>query len=119
MEVLALKCLPTDKTRPLALRAFFTAAAVEVNYGVVDPARHCGAIQPDLDTEVLRTALESARDIAEKACAAAADGDSDGAALLWRELFGDDFPAPEEKSSGTAVGPFLYVPRPVVDAPQG
>ncbi len=119
MEVLALKCLPTDTTRPQALKAFFTAAAVEVNYGVVDPAGHCGVIQLDLDTEALRTALESARDIAEKACAAAADGDSDGAALLWRELFGDDFPAPEEKGSGAAAGSFLYVPRLVVDAPQG
>jgi hypothetical protein len=118
MEVLALKCFPREGSRPEALKTFFTAAAVEVNYGVNDPANHCGPIQSDLDTEVLRVALESARDLAEKACAAAADGDSDGAALLWRELFGDTFPAPE-KNSGASVGPFLYVPRPVADSPQG
>ncbi|MFE9748310.1 hypothetical protein ACFYOT_25675 [Saccharothrix saharensis] len=121
MEVLALKCLPTEGSRPEALKTFFTAAAVEVNYGVEDPAKHCGPIQPDLDIEVLRAALESARDTAEEACAAAAEGDTDGAAVLWRELLGEDFPAPEEKAStgAAAAGAFLYVPRPVVDAPQG
>lgn len=121
MEVLALECLPTKGSRPEALKTFFTAAAIEVNYGVEDLAGHCGAIQPDLDIAVLRTALESARDIAEQACSAAADGDSDRAALLWRKLFGDDFPVPEEKSDtgAAAAGTFLYVPRPVVDAPQG
>jgi hypothetical protein len=121
MEVLALECLPVDKNRHEALQAFFTAAAVEIGYGVKDPAGHCGDIQPDIDVIVLRSALERARDLAERACAAAADGDTDGAAQIWQELFGEDFPAPEEKKTTqtAAVGPILLRPRPVKDAAQG
>lgn len=120
IEVLALKCLPVDRNRPEALKEFFTAAAVEVGYGVEDPAGHCGAIQPDLDIEVLRSALEEARDIAEQACAAASAGDTDEAADLWRKVLGDDFPAPEVKSSAAAAsGPYLLGFRTVKDAPQG
>ena len=40
MEVLALECLPVDKNRPEALKAFFTSAAVQINDGVEDPAGH-------------------------------------------------------------------------------
>ncbi len=122
IEVLALECLPVDKNRPEALKAFFTSAAVEVGYGVEDPAGHCGAIQPDLDVAALRSTLESARDFAVRACAAAADGDTDGAAQIWQELFGEDFPVPEEKKTTQAAavtGPTLLRPRPVKDAPQG
>ena len=122
MEVLALKCLPVEGNRPNALKTFFTAAAVEVGYEVQDPAGYCGAVQADLDIPVLRTALENARDIAEKACAMAADGDTDGAATLWQEVLGEDFPAPESEAGNTAMaatGPFLLRPRPIRDAPQG
>lgn len=120
MEVLALDCLPVEGNRSEALKAFFTAAAVQVGFGVDDPAGHCGAIQPDLDVVALRSALEDARDVAEQACAAAGDGDTDGAARLWQELFGDDFPAPAAKKITSAVaGPLLLRPRPVKDAPQG
>jgi hypothetical protein len=121
IEVLALECLPVDKSRSEALKAFFTAAAVEVGYGVEDPAGHCGDIQPDLDSVALRSALEGARDLAKRACAAAADGNTDGAAQVWRELFGEDFPAAEEKKTtpAAAIGPLLLRPRPVKDAPQG
>lgn len=120
MEVLALRCLPVDTNRPEALQRFFTAAVVEVGYGVVDPAGLCGPIQPGLETGVLRTHLERARDLAVQACSAAEDGNTDGAARLWQRLLGADFPAPEppSKKPGFAA-PLLISPRPVKDAPQG
>ena len=71
---------------------FFTAAAVQVNEGVRDPADLCGEIQPDLDRTGLSEALAEARDIAERACTAAAEGDTDQALRLWQEIFGEDFP---------------------------
>jgi hypothetical protein len=120
MEVLALKCMPRGGSRPEALRAFFTAAAVEVNFGVEDPAGHCGPIQDDLDIPALREALESASEAATRACALAADGDADEAQRVWQEVFGPDFPAPEKKNVSPAVaGPALVTSRPVRDAPQG
>lgn len=120
MEVLALRCLPVDTNRPKALQRFFTSAAVEVGYGVKDPADLCGPIQPGLETGVLRTHLQRARDLATEACSAAEIGDTDGAARLWQELLGPYFPAPEApgKSPGIAA-PLLISPRPVKDAPQG
>ncbi|MEV6985802.1 hypothetical protein AB0M95_31710 [Sphaerisporangium sp. NPDC051017] len=119
MEVLALNCMPRSGSRPEALRAFFTAAAVEVNLGVVDPAGHCGPIQQDLDIAVLRMALENASEIAARACAEAANGNSDDAQRAWQEIFGSDFPAPAKNPSSAITGPALITTRPVRDAPQG
>ena len=117
MEVLALECMPRDGSRPEALKAFFTAAAVRVNEPIVDPAGHCGVVQDDLDVCGLRLALEDAAELAATACAAAANGDTDGALRAWRELFGEDFPAPLAKKATGA--PAFITPRPVKDAPQG
>jgi hypothetical protein len=119
MEVLALQCMPRGGSRPEALRAFFTAAAIEVNLGVEDPAGHCGPIQRDLDIPALRTALEYASDAATRACELAADGDADEAQRVWQEVFGPDFPAPPKKDSPAVTGPALITGRPIRDAPQG
>lgn len=120
MEVLALRCLPTSGSRAEALRSFFTAAAVDVNYGVDDPAGYCGAIQPNLDLAALSAALRDAGVMAASACAAAADGDTDEALRHWQTLFGSDFPAPQKpKLNPAVVAPALIRPRPVKDAPQG
>jgi hypothetical protein len=116
VEVLALQCLPRGGSRPEALRQFFTAAAVQVNLGVEDPAHHCGAIQSDLDTAALRDALLDAADLADQACAQAARNDPDGAQRTWRELFGPDFPAPPKKTGPRA--PVAPVPL-ITDSPQG
>lgn len=122
MEVLALNCMPRSGNRSEGLKTFFTAAAVQVNEGVWDPADLCGEIQPDLDRTGLSEALAEARDIAERACAAATEGDTDGALRLWQEIFGDDFPAPAApaKPASLITGtPALVTPRPIKDAPQG
>ena len=122
MEVLALNCMPRSGNRSEGLKTFFTAAAVQVNEGVWDPADLCGEIQPDLDRTGLSEALAEARDIAERACAAATEGDTDGALRLWQEIFGDDFPAPAApaKPASLITGtPALITQRPIKDAPQG
>ncbi|PWU46299.1 hypothetical protein DLJ47_32835 [Micromonospora sp. S4605] len=119
MEVLALQCMPRSGTRPEALRAFFTAAAIQINWGIYDPAGHCGPIQPDLDISVLREELEKARDAATRACALHADGDSDEAQRAWQDVLGPDFPAPKKKVSPAITGPALITGRPIRDAPQG
>lgn len=120
LEVLALKCLPRSGGRADALRQFFTASAVEVNYGVSDPAGHCGAIQPDLDVSRLSAALGQAGRTADLACTAAADGDTTGALRLWQSIFGPDFPAPEPAKVGPGVAAATLIrPRPIKDAPQG
>jgi Second Messenger Oligonucleotide or Dinucleotide Synthetase domain len=119
MEVLALRCMPHSGNRPEALRSFFTAAAIEVNLGVVDPAGHCGSIQDDLDIPVLHTALANASDIAARACAEAANGNTDDALRAWQEIFGSDFPAPAKSSSAGVAAPALITTRLVRDAPQG
>lgn len=116
MEVLALQCLPHTGNRPEALREFFTAAAVQVNLGVDDPAGHCGAIQPDLDIVALRDALLDAADLADRACDQAARNDVDGAQRTWQELFGPDFPAPPKKTVPKA--PLAPIPL-ITDSPQG
>lgn len=121
MEVLALHHLPTNTSRPDALRRFFTAAATAVATApVTDPANLCGEIQPDLDRVGLHDSLLNAADLADQACDAAANGYTDDAKKLWREVFGNDFPAPKGKAN---VGPTLLVPavvkRPIKDAPQG
>lgn len=116
IEVLALQCLPRSGTRPEALRQFFSAAAVEVNLGVVDPAGYCGLIQSDLDTVALRDALLEAADLADLACDQAARNDTDGAQRTWQQLFGPDFPAPPKKTGPRAP----VVPAPLItDSPQG
>ncbi|GAB2996496.1 hypothetical protein LWP59_18500 [Amycolatopsis acidiphila] len=120
IEVLALQCLPTEGNRQNALKSFFTSSAVEVGYGVEDPAKRCGPIQPDLDISILRTALEEARNLAELACAAAADGKTDEAGMYWRDIFGDDFPeSSSENHVGAAASAAVVTPRVVKDAPQG
>ncbi|NGO43052.1 SMODS domain-containing nucleotidyltransferase [Streptomyces ureilyticus] len=122
MEVLALNCMPRSGNRSQALKTFFTAAAVRVNEGVWDPADLCGEIQPDLDRTGLSAAFTNAADLAEQACAAAAEGDTDEARRLWQDIFGDDFPAPAApaKSASLITGaPALITPRPIKDAPQG
>ncbi|MFJ8010617.1 hypothetical protein [Streptomyces fagopyri] len=121
MEVLALNCMPKSGNRSQALKTFFTAAAVQVNEGVWDPARLCGEIQPDLDRSGLSAAFAKAADTAERACTAAAEGDTDQALRLWQEIFGEDFPAPASpaKAATLITAPALLTPRPIKDAPQG
>ena len=121
MEVLALECMPRSGSRPAALRAFFTAAAVRVNTPIKDPAGHCGLIQPDLDVVGLRDALEEAAEIAAQACAAAANGHTNEALRAWQQILGADFPAPaaSKKVAPAVTGPSLITPRLVKDAPQG
>ncbi|MBI5341587.1 MAG: hypothetical protein HZB45_28235 [Mycolicibacterium rufum] len=116
IEVLALQCLPRSGNRPEALRRFFSAAAVQVNLGVEDPAGQCGPIQPDLDTVALRDALLEAADLADRACDQAARNDPDGAQRTWQDLFGPDFPAPPKKTGPRA--PAAPVPL-ITDSPQG
>ncbi|MFF8674222.1 hypothetical protein [Streptomyces sp. NPDC015242] len=122
MEVLALNCMPRSGNRSQALRTFFTAAAVRVHEGVWDPAGLCGQIQPDLDHAGLSDAFADAADLAERACVAAAEGDTDNALRLWQRIFGGDFPAPAApaKPASLITGtPALITPRPIKDAPQG
>jgi hypothetical protein len=120
MEVLALNHMPTDTSRPDALRRFFTAAAHAVALAPpTDPAGLCGEIQPDLDRIGLHGSMLKAADLADQACDAAANGYTDDAKKLWRELFGSDFPAPVGKAK---LGPMLLPSvgkRPIKDAPQG
>ncbi|MFF2601307.1 hypothetical protein [Streptomyces californicus] len=129
IEVLALDCMPTSGNRSSGLRVFFTAAAARVNEGVKDPAGLCGEIQPDLDYEGLQAALADAAELADRACAAAAAGETDQALRLWQEILGDSFPAPAAptKPANPVTGapalitgaPPLITPRPIKDAPQG
>ncbi|WP_414166401.1 hypothetical protein ACMATS_00375 [Streptoverticillium reticulum] len=121
MEVLALQCLPMSGNRSQGLKTFFTAAATRVNEGVWDPAGLCGEVQPDLDRQGLSAAFANAADLADQACAAAAEGDTGEALRLWQEIFGEDFPAPAPASKTTSLigAPALITPRPIKDAPQG
>ncbi|MYT10792.1 MULTISPECIES: hypothetical protein [Streptomyces] len=121
MEVLALNCMPRSGNRSEGLKTFFTAAAVQVNEGVWDPAGLCGEIQPDLDRAGLSAAFAEAADVAERACAAAAEGDTDDALRLWQAILGEDFPAPAApaKAATLITAPALITPRPIKDAPQG
>lgn len=120
MEVLALDYLPTNHTRPIALREFFTAATfqIENHTDVSDPADLCGPIQPDLDYTALADHLRAARDEAILACSAQARGDDAAAITHWGNVFASAFPKPPKTSPGPAVVPPL-VPRPVKDTPQG
>jgi hypothetical protein len=133
-EVLALNHLPeTESTRPRALQRFFTAAERAIDGPIEDPAGLCGAIQPDLDRDKARAAIADAARASWLAVAAQDQGDTDRAACLWRVVFGDAFPEPEEGCPATsadevasgglgfAVGTGIGVThrRPVRDAPQG
>ncbi|MFE2541003.1 SMODS domain-containing nucleotidyltransferase [Actinacidiphila glaucinigra] len=122
MEVLALNCMPRSGNRSQALKTFFTAAAVRVNEGVHDPADLCGEIQPDLDRAGLSAAFSDAAELADRACAAAAEGNTDDALRLWQKIFGDTFPAPAAQPKPASLisgAPTLITPRPIKDAPQG
>lgn len=137
VEVLALGNLPPETSRPRALQRFFQAAVNAVDQPIEDPAGLCGEIQPDLDRDTARTALDEAASHAWHAVNAQDAGETDRAACLWRKVFGDDFPEPEEGcpaddegdgpfNVGTALGGGAGIgqigvgrPRPVTDAPQG
>lgn len=123
IEILALTCLPTTGSRSQALAKFFTAAAVAVGQPICDPAQLCGETQPDLDYDGLRRQLEKARDLANNAVLCEQLGDIVNAQRLWRDLFGDDFPAPAGLATvggAAAVGAgTLTGYQPVKDSPQG
>jgi hypothetical protein len=119
MEVLALDCLPVGLARPDALAQFFTAAATRVNQPIEDPARHCGAIQPDLDVTALRTALEKDAYSAHEAQVAERRGNTDEALRLWQKVFGTDFPAPAASGKTTITGPALISTQAMYNRPQG
>lgn len=126
LEVLALDHLPEDK-RPKALARFFTAAATAVLLPVVDPAKVCGEIQPDVDRQAAAAAFTRAAEAAWRAVEAEASGDSDRAACLWRTVFGPIFPEPPggcgKGRAGALAGAAAVTvprrPRPVQEAPQG
>ena len=119
-EVLALDYLPTDRTRPVALRDFFTAVTFQIENGTVveDPAHVCGPIQGDLDYDAFAQCLSEARDEAVLACVAQAQGDDAAAIAHWGNVFGATFPKPPKATSITP-GVIPAVPRPVKDTPQG
>lgn len=120
MEVLALGYLPTNHTRPVALREFFTTATFQIeNHSLVsDPADLCGPIQPNLDYTTFADLLRAARDEAILACSAQARGDDPTAIAHWGNVFDSAFPKPPKSSPGPAVVQPV-VPRPVKDTPQG
>ncbi|WP_306232105.1 nucleotidyltransferase domain-containing protein [Agrococcus beijingensis] len=117
MEVLALDHLPTDASRPAALKQFFVSAAFAMDGGSVveDPAGLCGPIQSKLDYAAFAGALQAARDDAAKAIQAQVSNDTAAAIAHWGKVFGADFPA---VGRGSTVKP-TAVPRPVKDTPQG
>lgn len=100
MEVLALECLPKTGARQDALSSFFTAAAVRVNDPVCDPADLCGAIQPDIDTVMLRDQLDTAAELASTALLHESWGQDNIAVGKWGEIFGPDFPKADGNGGG-------------------
>lgn len=130
VEVLALSHL-RDEPRPAALAGFFTAAAAHIFEPIVDPADLCGEIQRDLDRSAAHQLLAGASERAAAALAAAADGDTDHAICIWREILGDVFPEPEggcegfnsSKLAGGLAGVAVTTPgsrqRRVKDSPGG
>ena len=120
MEVLALEFLPTDRTRPVAIKDFFVSAHYAIDGGreVVDPAGICGPIQSDLDYEEFATCLKEARDSAVRAFQAQNNENVAAAIQHWGKVFGEDFPEPPSTGSPLpAIAP--EVPRTVKDTPQG
>jgi hypothetical protein len=128
LEVLALDHLQEDE-RPRALAKFFTAGTRAVRLAVLDPARVCGEIQPELDREAAAEDFARAAEAAWRAVEADARGDGDRAACLWRQVFGPIFPEPRGGcdngggggaiAGGAAAVTFPRRPRPVQEAPQG
>lgn len=131
VEILALDNLPEESNRAKALQRFFSAAEVAIESPICDPADLCGEIQPDLDKSKAREAIKAAASSAWKAVNAQEDGDTDRAACLWRNVFGDAFPEPPDgcaDDDDSKIGDGLTVgiggvgvtqPRPVTDVPQG
>lgn len=137
VEVLALKCLHQESSRGRALQRFFSAAELAIDRPIEDPAGLCDEIQPDLDVGKAKEKISAAATDAWKAIDAQDCGETDRAACLWRRVFGDAFPEPddgcadpeeEKEASGTfgigtgaagggAIG--IDEPRPVRDSPQG
>ncbi|MGG7507535.1 nucleotidyltransferase domain-containing protein [Plantibacter sp. YIM 135249] len=118
VEVLALDYLPTDRSRPAALREFFTRAEYAVRSGIVveDPAGLCGPIQLDLDYDDLADRLDTASDLASQALVAQANNDVPRASRRWGAVFGDLFPL---VAAAVGTGASDDGPRPVKDTPQG
>ncbi|UCN14443.1 nucleotidyltransferase [Cellulomonas iranensis] len=118
MEVLALEHLPVANNRPTAIAQFFSSAAWHLENGgtVEDPAKVCGEIQADLDSDAVADLLRLAADTATRALQAVRNNDPHRAISLWGEVFGPDFPAPTGLNPAAAV---VATPRPVKDTPQG
>ena len=79
----------------------------------MDPAGECGEIQPDLDVEKARAAISAAATASWSAVSAQDQGDTDRAACLWRQVFGDAFPEPDggclepdDEVEDSGFGPF-------------
>jgi len=104
IEVLALDHL-YDAERPLALARFFEAALNHIHEPILDPARLCGEVQPDLDRDRAEALLQRAADLSARAVVAAQRRKAEEAQCLWRELFGEIFPEPVggcgKKANGT------------------
>jgi hypothetical protein len=128
VEVCAFDHLKPAEDRPTALAQFFTTVTNQVARGYVpqDPARLCGAIQPDVNRAALLRELEHARDLATRALSQAARGDEAAAIETWRVLLGPSFPKPRP----SVVAKFATPPvaatlpqqapaRPLRDEPQG
>jgi hypothetical protein len=118
MEVLALNYLPVD-SRPNAIAAFFAAAQDAVWDPIEDPARLCGAIQPDLDRNAASKVLADAADLAARAVEAEANGELSNAQCLWRKVFGDIYPEPYGGCGSSGLAVAAVPQRRVVDSPQG
>ena len=122
MEVLATEYLPLGKSRAIAIRNFFAAAAFAIENGqkVSDPANVSGEIQADLDYEKFAVALRASAEAADAAISKQIHNDNHGSISLWGDVFGDGFPAPPV-SGGDAAGAGTVgdTPRRVKDTPQG
>lgn len=129
IEVLALQHLQEDK-RPQALHKFFTAARARIYDPVVDPAGHCGVIQPDLDAAAAYDALDESESWAYKAALAEECDELEKAQCCWRKVFGEIYPEPaggcseeQDHATGTGLlvgtGAAVIAPRKIIDAPQG
>lgn len=121
MEVLALSYLPTDVSRPSAIKQFFVSAYyfIEGANDVVDPAGICGPIQADLEHAKFAQRLKAARDASIGAIQAQLNNNTTSAVKQWGDVFGSDFPAPPPSSKNPAAVAALLLPRPVKDTPQG
>lgn len=124
IEVLALTCLPTKGSRPEALAKFFEMATLATHAPICDPANLCGEVQPDLDYAGLGQQLDEAAQKATQAVLCQSLGDAANAQRLWRDVFGEDFPAPAGAvtvggAAGAATGATGLGYQQVKDSPQG